>query len=46
MHIETAKVYASPEPYPPIEVAGKNRLYAGLMHMNLCAAQSLSLIHI
>ena len=40
MHIETAKVYASPEPYPPIEVAGKNRLYAGLMHMNLCAAQS------
>ena len=40
MHIETAKVYASPEPDPPIEVAGKNRLYAGLMHMNLCAAQS------
>ena len=40
MPIESAKICASQEPYPPVEVDGKNRLYAGLMHMNLCAAHS------
>lgn len=40
VHIDSERVYTSPEPYPPIEVAGKNRLYAGLMHTNMCAAQS------
>ena len=39
-HIESVKAFVSPEPYPPIVVAGKNRLYAGLMHMNMCAAHS------
>lgn len=40
MPVKSEKEYSSKDPYPPVEVAGKNRLYAGLMHMNLCAAHS------
>lgn len=39
-NIDAAQKYQSPEPYPPIKVEGKNKLYAGLMHGNLAASAS------
>ncbi|WP_195986056.1 ferritin-like domain-containing protein [Clostridium sp. D33t1_170424_F3] len=39
-NIDTGPTFQSPEPYPPIKVEGKNKLYAGLMHGNLVASAS------